>query len=144
MNGQAEIKTDTLALLQDKFNSLQTRATLSTLWIFMLLNMLVRDIHEFGRAGFLEEMMTGVINGVQLTEELFLVSGIVLEIPIAMVILSRLLPYRLSRWANMFAGVLAIGIIINLGVNDLDDIWFAGIEILTLVFIMWTAWRWRE
>lgn len=31
-----------------------TRALLSTLWIFILFNMIFRDLHEFARPGFLE------------------------------------------------------------------------------------------
>ena len=45
------------------------KAKLSTLWIFVLLNIIFRDIHEFFRPGLLEEMMTGVVNGTQVTEE---------------------------------------------------------------------------
>ena len=27
--------------------------------------------------------------------------------------------------------------------NDLDDVWFLGVEIVGLVAIMWLAWTWR-
>ena len=37
------------------------KALLSTLWIFVLFNMVFRDLHEFGRPGFLEEIMTGSV-----------------------------------------------------------------------------------
>jgi hypothetical protein len=37
--------------------------------------MIFRDLHEFGRSGFLEEMMTGVVNGVQITDGLLLLVG---------------------------------------------------------------------
>ena len=35
------------------------RALLSTLWIFVLLNVIFRDLHEFFRAGMIEEIITG-------------------------------------------------------------------------------------
>ncbi len=60
------------------------KALLSTLWIFVLFNMIFRDLHEFGRPGFLEEIMTGVVNGVQITEGLMLIGGIMAEVPISM------------------------------------------------------------
>src|SRR5215216_2702946 len=44
------------------------KALLSTIWIFVLFNIAFRDIHEILRPGFLEEVMTGTINGVQMTE----------------------------------------------------------------------------
>ena len=70
------------------------KALLSTLWIFVLLNMIFRDIHEFFRLGLLEEMMTGVVNGTQVTEEVMLIGAIMVEIPIVMVLLSQILDYR--------------------------------------------------
>lgn len=120
------------------------KALLSTLWIFVLFNMIFRDLHEFGRPGFLEEIMTGVVNGVQITEGLMLIGGIMAEIPISMVLLSRVLKYRVNRWANIIAGAITIAMIINNGVKDLDDIFFAAIEIIALSVVIWCAWKWRR
>ena len=121
-----------------------TRALLSTLWIFVLLNVLFRDIHELFRPGFLEEMMTGTINGNQMTERFLLLAGIMLEIQIAMVILSRVLSYRINRWVNIIVGALTIASIAVIGLNDLDDIFFAAVEVAALAFIIWYAWQWPE
>ena len=85
---------------------------LSTLWIFVLLNTLFRDIHELFRSGMLEEMMTGTVNGVQVTEGFLLLGAIVVEIPIAMVLLSRVLKYRVNRWTNFIASILTIAIVL--------------------------------
>ena len=106
--------------------------------------MIFRDLHEFGRPGFLEEIMTGIVNGVQITEELMLLGGIMAEVPISMVLLSRVLKYRVNRWANIIAGAITIAMIINNGVKDLDDIFFATIEIVALTLIVWCAWKWRR
>ncbi|MEM6403850.1 MAG: DUF6326 family protein [Cyanobacteria bacterium P01_D01_bin.116] len=121
-----------------------TRALLSTLWIFILFNMIFRDLHEFARPGFLEEIMTGTVNGVQITEPLMLIGGIMAEIPISMVLLSQILNYKVNRWANVIAGALTIAFVINNGVKDLDDIFFAIIEVVSLSFIIWIALRWRN
>ncbi|MEM7126429.1 MAG: DUF6326 family protein [Chloroflexota bacterium] len=61
------------------------------LWILVLLNIVVRDIHDFFRLGSLEEIMPRTVNGVELTEKMMLVAGIMIEIPIAMVLRSRLI-----------------------------------------------------
>lgn len=124
--------------------TLDMKARLSTLWIFALLNVIFRDIHEFFRPGMLDEVLTGVVNGVIMTEEMLLVAGILLEIPILMVILSRVLTYRWNRWANLIAPVLTVFAVVANGVNDLDDMWFIGVVTITLLVIMWTAWRWRK
>jgi len=43
-------------------NDLDKRAKLSALWVFVFLNIIFRDLHELGRPGLLEEIMTGVVN----------------------------------------------------------------------------------
>ena len=125
-------------------NTVDRRAVLSTLWIFTLFNFLFRDIHELGRPGYLAEIMTGTVNGVLITDELLLLAGIALEIIILMVILARVLPYRVNRWANIIVGVFTIVTIVANGQNDLDDFFFAGVEIITSLIIIWYAWTWRR
>lgn len=119
------------------------RGKLSAAWVFVLLNVVFRDLHDLFRPGLLQEMMSGVVNGVQLTEETLLLAGVVLEIPIAMVLLSRLLAYRVNRWANIIAGVVTIPLLLTSGPKDLDDVWFLAIDVITLLLIVWFAWRWR-
>ncbi len=125
-----------------KLITMDMKAKLSISWIFVLLNVIFRDIHELFRPGLLAEMMIGTVNGVQMTEGILLVAGIVLEIPIAMVLLSRVLPYRINRWANLIAGVIAIPLVIGIGPKDLDDMFFATIEVVSLTLLIWFAWKW--
>lgn len=118
------------------------KTKLSTMWVFVHLNIIYRDIHELFRSGLLEEMMTGIVNGVQLTEETMLLAGILWEIPIAMVLLSTVLEYRVNRLANIIGGAITIVIIITNGARDLDDVWFFAIGVSTLSLIIWYAWKW--
>lgn len=136
----------TLTINKYKQKNMKTdmKAKLSTMWIFVLLNVIFRDIHELFRPGFLEEMMTGIVNGVQLTEEFMLLAGILLEIPIAMVLLSRVLEYRVNRWANIIAGAITIAFIFANRPKDLDDMWFYAIEVVALLLIIWYAWKWSK
>ncbi len=130
--------------LQKQMLTIETKAKLSTLWIFYLLNTIFRDIHEFVEPGFLEEVMTGTFNGTQITEHLMLLGGFIVEVPIAMVLLSRLLPYGANRWANIIAAVITISFEMMNGTTDLDDTFHMFIEIAALSFIIWSAWRWRN
>ncbi len=123
---------------------LDTKAKLSTLWIFILLNVIFADIHGFFKPRFLEEIMTGSVNGTQLTEELFLLAAIGLEIPIAMVLLSRVLKYRVNRWANIIGGAISIMFVIVSEVHDLDDMFFATVEVIDMLLIIWYAWTWPK
>jgi hypothetical protein len=128
----------------EKNTGIGMKALLSTLWIFVLFNIAFRDIHEILRPGFLEEVMTGSVNGVQMTEGFLLLGGMMLEIPIAMVLLSRVLPYRVNRWANIIAGPIAITLIVVGAPSDLDDMFFATIEVVTLLLLVWYAWKWPD
>jgi len=122
-----------------------TRTLLSTLWIFVLLNIFARDIHELGRPGMLQQIMTGVIEGVTITEELMLVGGVMIEIPILMVLLSQILPYKFSRTTNIGAGALTIMIEVYSNLNpDLDNVFFFAIKIPALLSVIWVAWKWKE
>ena len=73
--------------LQKQMLTMETKAKLSTLWIFYLLNTIFRDIHEFIEPGLIEKVMTGTFNGTQITENLLLLGGFMAEVPIAMVLL---------------------------------------------------------
>lgn len=61
---------------------------LSTLWIFVVCNIIVADIVGFLNPGALETIMTGS-TGFEITQELILVFAVLLQIPIAMILLSR-------------------------------------------------------
>ncbi|MGF1520991.1 MAG: DUF6326 family protein [Leptolyngbyaceae cyanobacterium] len=130
--------------LQKHMLTVETKAKLSTLWMFYLFNVIFRDIHEFIEPGFIEQVMTGTFNGIQITEPLLLFGGFVAEVPISMVLLSRLLPYGTNRWANIIAAVITLAFEINNGTTDLDDTFHMVIEMIALSFIIWSAWRWRN
>jgi len=119
------------------------RAWLSTLWLFVVLNIIVADIVRFLNPGALEAIMTGS-TGFEITEGLILVFALLLQIPIAMMLLSRVLPYRVNRWANIIASIITILFVIGGGNTSLSYIFFATIETVAMLFIIWTAWRWRD
>ncbi|MBE9070402.1 hypothetical protein IQ260_27540 [Leptolyngbya cf. ectocarpi LEGE 11479] len=123
---------------------LAMKAKLSTLWMFYLFNTIFRDIHEFIEPGFIEQVMTGTLNGMQITENLLLFGGFVASVPISMVLLSRLLPYGTNRWANIVAALITLAFEINNGTTDLDDTLHLIFKIAALLFIIWSAWRWRN
>lgn len=123
---------------------LAMKAKLSTLWMFYLFNTIFRDIHEFIEPGFIEQVMTGTFNGIQITENLLLFGGFVVSVPISMVFLSRLLPYGANRWANIVAALITLAFEINNGTTDLDDTLHMILKMAALLFIIWSAWRWRN
>ncbi len=126
-------------------NLLETKIKLSTLWIVVLFNMLFRDIHEFLRTGYLEELLAMTSNGAQISEGLLLAAAIVLEIPIIMIFLTQILKVKANRWANMIvAAFMIVATISNNLTPDLDDMFFFGAAFAALLLVIWYAWRWSN
>jgi hypothetical protein len=74
-------------------------------------------------------------------------AAILVEIFIAMVLLSRVLPYRANRWANIAAGTIMTAVqsvTLFVGIPAPYYLFFSVIEIATTVLIVWFAWNWRE
>lgn len=75
------------------------KVKLSTLWIFVMFNMVFADIVGFLNPGTLENMIA-----MRPPPALLLLFSVLLEIPMAMIVLSRALNYRANRWADIIAG----------------------------------------
>src|SRR3989337_661430 len=67
--------------------------------------------------------------GVQVTQGLLLVFAILLEIPIAMILVSRILKRGANRWANTVAAVITTVFVVGGGSLDLHSVFFATVEV---------------
>jgi hypothetical protein len=109
------------------------------LWLFATLNYIYCDVVT---------VMDPVKRApIQLTPEFLLGASILVEIPIAMVLLSRVLPYRANRWANIIAGAIMTAVqVLSLFVATpaMYYVFFSVIEIACTVFIVWYAWTWSH
>jgi len=123
---------------------IDTNTKLSALWLFILLNIIFRDLHQFGRKGFIEMLLTGTYNGIEVTEELMLLGGFLAEVPIAMVLFSLLLTRRIGRPATFVAVLITTATLVSSAPSDLDDAFHLVIELAAMVAIVWTAWIWPE
>ena len=118
-------------------DKIKPRPLVSTLWIFILFNMILRDLHEFPTEGYIEEMMS-----LKLSEEVMLFYAFIVEIPILMILLSRILNYQANKWANLIAVMVSsLGIMYTLPSGDMDDLFFAIINLGALVIIVLTVWK---
>ena len=113
------------------------RALLSTLWIVVLINILSADIFSFmlGDAGE---------TAVAVTQWMMFAFAIIHEIPIAMIILSRVLQRGINRTLNFVAaGITAVYIIAG-GSATPHYIFFALAEVICLIFIVTQAKKWPK
>jgi hypothetical protein len=124
-----------------------TKERLSLLWIFALLNYLYADVIAlFDIAGSrtpFDPLPPGALMG----------SAVLMEIPIAMILACRLLPFRANRLANIIAG--GIVTLINAFLTFVpplvgwgkppafpEYLFFATIETVATSIIIWQAWHW--
>jgi hypothetical protein len=130
-----------------KSNSLNKETLLSTLWIFVTFNYLYCDVVGLMDAGLLHQYLTGNVNGIEMNQGFLLAGGILMEIPIAMILLSRILPYKSNRITNMAAGsIKTIVMILTMfvGAPTLYYLFFGIIEILITIAIVWIAFQWHQ
>ena len=122
------------------------KTRLSTLWIFATLNYLYCDVVTLMDPNLLKGFLAGNIGGIEVSQVFLLAAGALVEIPIAMVLLSRNLDDRSNRWANIVAGtVMTVVQVASLFGRTPAPyyVFFSAFEIGATVAIVWLAWRWR-
>ena len=122
-------------------NTDDVKTKISTLWIFVMFNMLAADIFGFMLPGVLEEIISGTLG---ITEALMLIPAVMIEIPILMIFLSRILKYKANRLANIIAVAITIFFVVGMGSITLVYIFFATIEVVAMLLIVWLAWKWLK
>ena len=115
---------------------------ISTLWVVVMFSMVFADILGMMIPGVLTAMSAGQV-GVPVTQGLLLVFAILLEIPIAMIFLSRILKPVANRWANTVAAVVTAAFVIGGGTAYLHAVFFAAVEVACLALIVWSVWARR-
>jgi hypothetical protein len=125
-----------------------TKARLSSLWIFAMFNYLYCDVLALMDSGYLRQVITGNVNRIHVTPGFLLGASILMEIPTAMVLLSRVLGHRANRWANIVAAssmtvVQAATLFLGSGTTSYY-LFFSIIEIACTAFIVWYAWKWHD
>ena len=123
---------------------------LSLMWLFALLNYLYADVmalwYIIGARNFHVHLSPWVLMG----------SAVLMEIPIAMILLCRLLPFRGNRLANIVAGVIVT--VVNgsvtfipplVGAGDRvpalpEYLFFGTLETVCTLLIIRQAWTWEK
>ena len=126
-----------------------TKERLSLFWIFALLNYLYADVVAlFAIVG-----SPNLSDAPHLPPWALMGSAVLMEIPIAMIVACRLLPFRANRLANIIAG--GIVTLINGFLTFVpplagwgrppalpEYLFFATIETVATSVIIWQAWNW--
>ena len=115
------------------------KTRISALWLFAMLTYTYGDVVT---------LMDPVKHGsIELTEGFLLGGSIFMMIPITMVLLSRILKYRVNRLTSIIAGIImTVALIFTLfvAVPTIYYVFFTIIEITCTALIVWFAWRWSN
>jgi hypothetical protein len=124
------------------------RVRLSVLWLFATLNYIYADVFfcidvlGSGKGG------PGVLH---FSQGAWLAVAILMEFPMAMILLSRILKPTANRWANIVAGVIETAAVLltsfilpllHLMGTSSYYLFFGAIEVVCTSTVVWYAWRW--
>lgn len=123
------------------------RVLFSSLWVFAMFNYLYADVMGLMDATLLRQYLTGTVNGMSVDRPMLFGAAVLMEIPIAMVVIARVAPYAVNRWANLAAGTLKSVVVLAtlfVGTPSGYYLFFASIEVACTTFIAVSAWWWRD
>jgi hypothetical protein len=125
-----------------------TKERLSLFWIFALLNYLYADVIAL----WVIVDSPNLAATPHLPPWVLPASAVFMEIPIAMIVACRLLPFRANRLANIIAGALLTLVnafltfvppLVGARTPALPEyLFFATIETVCTSVIVWQAWTW--
>lgn len=128
-----------------KIKQVEIKTIFSTLWIFIMINMAFADIIGFTYPGFVAKLVAGgPIDGTVVTPTLLLVGALLLEIPTAMILLSRLLKHSINRWFNIIAAIITIIYVAGMSTPTVVYWFFCSLEIVASLAIIVLAVKWRD
>ncbi|MBP1703140.1 MAG: hypothetical protein H6Q38_2247 [Chloroflexi bacterium] len=132
----------------NSMNKIDAKILFSALWIFLAVNYIYRDILSNMEPGTLRGYLAGNVGEITITQGFLLAGALMMEIPFAMIFLSRVLKGGANRWANIIAATLMI--IIEVGTMGfgttptLHYLFYSVIVIACNLYIVWYAWKWRN
>jgi len=125
----------------------ERKLILSTLWIFVTVNYIFCDVVTLMNPEDMKQILSGTVGTIQMNQQFLLGAAIMMEIPFAMILLSRILKYRANKLLNIIAGsvmtIVQVGSFFAGGSQPtLHYIFYSIIEISGTLFIVWYAWKW--
>ena len=118
------------------------------MWLFATVNYIYCDVLALMDHDYLRQVLTGSVGGVDMTRGFLLAASVLMEIPMAMIVLSWVLRPGPNRIANLVAGsvmtVVQLGTLFAGNSPTPSYLFFSAVEIATTAFIIWYAWTWPK
>jgi hypothetical protein len=120
------------------------RLKISALWVAMLFLFAYGDIFGFFNPGQIEEVISGEISGIEITQVFLLAISVYIAIASVMIFLSLVLRAAVCRLTNIVLAILyAVSIAASaIGETDAYYLFLSVAEIALLLLIVRYAWAW--
>ncbi|HEY2966514.1 MAG TPA: DUF6326 family protein [Actinomycetota bacterium] len=119
------------------------RPKISALWIAMLILFAYGDIFGFFKPGQIEEVMSGEISGIEITQGFLFAISVYIAIASGMIFLTLVLKPAAARWSNIVLAILYIVSILAAAIGeDAYYLFLSAVEIAMLLLIIRYAWTW--
>jgi Family of unknown function (DUF6326) len=119
------------------------RPKISALWIAMLVLFAYGDIFGFFKPGQIEEVMSGEISGIEITQGFLIAISVYIAIASVMIFLTLVFKPTMARWSNIVLAILYIVSIIAAAIGeDAYYLFLSAVEIAMLLLIVGHAWTW--
>ena len=126
---------------------IDTKIKLSALWVALMFCYTYADILGFYAPGNLEELISGEIAGIQMTQGMLFGSAILMVIPSLMIFLSLVMTAKANRLVNLIAAIVYLVVLVGTfftGRNPAYYLFFAVVKVILLGLIVWFAWKWPK
>jgi len=119
------------------------RPKISALWIAMLILFAYGDIFGFFKPGRIEEVMSGEISGIEITQGFLFAISVYIAIASGMIFLTLVLKPAAARWSNIVLAILYIVSILAAAIGeDAYYLFLSAVEIAMLLLMVRYAWTW--
>ncbi len=127
-------------------SKIDVKTKLAILWAALVLCYAYADILSFFQPGIVEELLTGEIAGMEMSQGFLLGGAILMTVPIFMTVLSLLLKAKVNRLVNIIVGVFHACVLATTLLVP-GDTWayyayFMTMEAVLIGLIVWHAWKW--
>jgi hypothetical protein len=132
-----------------KLEILTLKIKLMVLWMFIEVVMLSFMMVSLMEPGVIDELMSGVIEGMKIGPGLLLIFAIFMLIPPVMAFLSLTLKGSTNRWVNIIMGIFFTGFdlidVMGHMTHPSAHIFLMGASLIVApTLIAWYAWKWPK
>ena len=127
-----------------KSTKIDIKIRLAALWLVFMLLYIYTDFYKLYMPEKIQAIMSGVIDGFEVTQISLLLIAVVTIIPACMIYLSLILNDKANRLLNIVLGIfhVIIGVVNIIGATWHFYIFYGVLLIIVAILIVLNAWKW--